>query len=370
MKASFVSFLLQKYPHLSAENLNSVISDQLLSPFQVTLNPTQLLQIKHEINSYWNLRSWGAQNLSEQYKSLGLNIPNNFSACMSYDFHINSEGQPELIEINTNASFLALGLELYEYLNLPLAPFDFSEVALIEMFKNEIELTGKALSDGITIIDDKPSEQRLFIEFLIYIELFRKHGIKSQIADYREHDKIKSAALIYNRFTDFYLSSQESKQLRKAFNETLNFSPNPYEYFLLADKQRLIDWNLQELIEKPKSLLPVYDLGITDKDKIWAEKKNLFIKPKNSYGSKQAYKAASISHKIFDKISNENFIAQKLSIPSEIECEYEGQKIIFKYDLRCFAYQNKLQLIVARLYQGQTTNLKTTGGGFSAVKLS
>jgi hypothetical protein len=39
-----------------------------------------------------------------------------------------------------------------------------------------------------------------------------------------------------------------------------------------------------------------------------------------------------------------------------------------KYDLRCYAYQGKLQIVIARLYQGQTTNLKTTGGGFTIVK--
>ena len=172
---------------------------------------------------------------------------------------------------------------------------------------------------------------------------------------------------MYNRYTDFYLQQKVSAGLKNLFNEKLNFSPNPYEYFLLADKQRLLDWNLQTEIAKPSSLLKIYDLGIEAKDKIWTERKNLFIKPKNSYGSKQAYRAASISRKTFEQVCNSGFIAQQFSTPSEVEVMIEDKPQKFKYDLRCYAYQDQLQLIIARLYQGQTTNLKTPGGGFAAV---
>jgi hypothetical protein len=369
MKASFVSFLQKKYPHLSEVSLSGAIADGLLSPFQVSLTQNQVADLQNEIKTYWKLREWSANNLSAEYEKSGLKIPENFSACMSYDFHINENGKPELIEINTNAAFLALGLEMYELLQLPVAPTGgFSGNSLVKMFKDEGALAGKDLK-SIVITDEKPQEQRLFIEFLIYNEIFKNHGINSDIADSSEIEKLKSADLIYNRNTDFYFQNKESENLRELFNQNLNFSPNPYEYFLLADKQRLLDWNEQTEVPKPSSLLPVYDLGKSDKDEIWQNRKHLFIKPKNSFGSKQAYKAASISHKIFDEIFNGQFIAQKLSVPSEIEVNYEGQSQKMKYDLRCFAYKDDLQLIVARLYQGQTTNLRTPGGGFAAIKI-
>ena len=36
-------------------------------------------------------------------------------------------------------------------------------------------------------------------------------------------------------------------------------------------------------------------------------------------------------------------------------------------DLRCYTYAGKIQMMAARLYQGQTTNFRTPGGGFAPV---
>ena len=36
-------------------------------------------------------------------------------------------------------------------------------------------------------------------------------------------------------------------------------------------------------------------------------------------------------------------------------------------DIRAFVYQGAVQMFVARLYQGQTTNFRTPGGGFAPV---
>ena len=41
----------------------------------------------------------------------------------------------------------------------------------------------------------------------------------------------------------------------------------------------------------------------------------------------------------------------------------------FKFDVRCYVYDSKVQLIAARLYQGQTTNFRTPGGGFALVRV-
>jgi hypothetical protein len=362
LKASFVSFLHLKYPSLEASLLDSVISDRLISPFQVELRAAQVEVIKSEIKKYWKLREWGAHHLSEKYLSYGLRKSQNYSACMSYDFHLNSEGQPELIEINTNAAFLALGLELYQFLNLPQS---FSEAGLIKMFKDE------GATDSIAIIDEKPASQRLFIEFLIYQKLFEKHGLRSEIFDIDETERLKEFSLTYNRYTDFYLNSEAAAPLREAFNSGhVQLSPTPYEYFLLADKQRLLDWNQQSDVEKPASLLKIYDLAVEDRDKIWSERKQLFFKPKNAFGGKQTYKGASMSRKIFDDVFKPDFVAQQLSVPPELEVVMDNAPVKFKYDLRCFAYKDELQLIVARLYQGQTTNLQTAGGGFAAIKIN
>ena len=342
--------------------LDSVISDRLLSPFQVTLSAGQVGAIKNEIKKYWQLRNWGAHHLNEKYLAYGVRKSENFSACMSYDFHINAQGNPELIEINTNASFLALGLELYQFLNLPQS---FSEKDLVKMFKDE------GATDSIAIIDEKPASQRLFVEFLIYQKLFEKNGLRSEIFDIDEVERLKEFSLTYNRYTDFYLRSEAAEPLKQAFNAGLvMLSPTPYEYFLLADKQRLLDWNRQTDVEKPSSLLKIYDLATESREAMWNERKQLFFKPKNAFGGKQTYKGASMSRKVFDDVFKPEFVAQQLSVPPELEFTFNNEPIKFKYDLRCFVYKDELQMMIARLYQGQTTNLQTPGGGFAAVKIN
>lgn len=367
LKASFVSHLASRYPELNTTVLNGLVSEQLISPFQVTLSPEQINTLKQQIREYWQLREWGQQN-SQLYKNLNLRVPQNYSVCMSYDFHINAEGQPELIEINTNAAFLALGLELYDFFKIPNVAGSFNFQALAQMFEDEISLCGKT-EKSVAIIDENPTEQRLYLEFLIYQALLQKAGFNCGIHDINETEKLQNYSLIYNRYTDFYLQNEKSQKLKELFNENkINLSPNPYEYFLLADKQRLIDWGLSQNQQKPSSLLKTYDLAHCDRDEMWAMRKNLFFKPKNSFGSKQAYRGASMSRKAFDSVSGEGFIAQQLSVPSEIEVDHNNEKQKLKYDLRCYAYQDELQLIIARLYQGQTTNLQTRGGGFAGVR--
>lgn len=368
VKASFVSFLNKKYPELSLNKLKELVSDNLISPFQIELSHEQIDIIKNEIKSYWKLRNWTEKSKSTEYLNMGLNKPNNYSVCMSYDFHINAEGKPELIEINTNAAFLAMSLQIYEYFNLPNIASSFSETELVEMFKKEIQLANTN-SNSVAIIDEKPELQRLYIEFLVYQQIFKSKGVDCEIFNYDQVEQLKNFGLIYNRYTDFFLNQKESSLLKELFNSKLNLSPNPYEYFLLADKQRLLDWNTQTEVSKPSSLLKIYDLGIADKEEIWKNRKNLFVKPKNSFGSKQAYRAGSMSRRLFDEIYGTDFVAQQFSSPSEINVVYNEKPEKFKYDLRCYVYQDQLQLMIARLYQGQTTNLKTEGGGFAAVRV-
>lgn len=45
----------------------------------------------------------------------------------------------------------------------------------------------------------------------------------------------------------------------------------------------------------------------------------------------------------------------------------ESSPLVFKYDLRNYVYDGAVQWVAARLYQGQTTNFRTPGGGFAPV---
>ena len=42
---------------------------------------------------------------------------------------------------------------------------------------------------------------------------------------------------------------------------------------------------------------------------------------------------------------------------------------MLKSDVRCYVYDGQVQLIAARLYQGQTTNFRTANGGFAQVRM-
>ncbi len=363
IKAKFIEYLKSNYDGWGQQSLlEGLISDQLLSETIITLPLSVLTQIKNEVSSYYQLRQWGEVHLKDQYLSRGLVIPKNEAVCTSFDFHVTSEDKIKLIEVNTNAAFLALGLELYKFHEIKT---DFSSDALVDMFVQEAQTYNENL-ESVTIIDDNPSQQRMLVEFLLYQQIFEKYKIPCHIKDYKKitETSLNRKDFIYNRYTDFYLNDPSSQNLRDLFNEQkIILSPNPYEYFLLADKQRMLDWQNQTEMPVPESLLKIYDLGVADREQVWSERKDLFFKPKNSYGSKQAYKGASISRRNFDEFYGPTMIAQDYAQPQE----YPVGDQSMKYDLRCYAYKGQLQIVIARLYQGQTTNLRTQGGGFTVV---
>ena len=47
--------------------------------------------------------------------------------------------------------------------------------------------------------------------------------------------------------------------------------------------------------------------------------------------------------------------------------EVDAARTTLKFDVRAYTYAGKLLLLAARTYNGQTTNFRTTGGGFAPV---
>ena len=62
-----------------------------------------------------------------------------------------------------------------------------------------------------------------------------------------------------------------------------------------------------------------------------------------------------------------SYIAQSISPPSLRTIRLDGVEADCKMDVRLFTYEGRLLLMAARLYQGQTTNFRTVGGGFAPV---
>lgn len=377
----FKSILIDTFKNIDETRLAPFMSDNLLCPSPIELPRSLIGEFQQTIAAFFSLRSnpLYIHRYDQALNELNIKDPGNKSLFMSYDFHLTADYKPKLIEINTNAAFLTLAHYLYQAHDLTTdLPFKIGD--LKGLFLEELKYQNKfPTRPHILIIDENPSEQKMFLEFLIVQELIQSFGWQCSIDDISNYSKY-SPDLVYNRYTDFYLKNPESQILHKDFvGRKTCFSPNPFEYFLLADKQRMIDWTqadfwdgLNVSVEEREFInraLP-HTLSFKPelKEEIWNQRKKLFFKPKNSFGSKQSYKGASVSKKVFDEVSNENFLAQELiPAPETTIITPEGPQN-FKYDLRCYAYRDELQLVIARVYQGQVTNLKTRWGGFAPIK--
>lgn len=315
---------------------------------------------------------------------------------MGYDFHLTSGG-PKLIEINTNAggaflnAFLARAQiaccpEVERSLALSsLAAFDD---AVIAMFKTEWLRQGR--SDPlrrIAIVDERPHTQYLYPEFLLARRLFERNGIDAVIADPAELrfecDLLQHGGrpidLIYNRLVDFTLEAPEHAAIKTAYEGgAVVVTPNPHNHALLADKRNLLllsdplkltAWGLDAdqsaaLKSGVPATLPVNNV---DADHLWAARKHYFFKPAAGYAGKAVYRGDKLTKGVWTEILGSDYIAQAIAPPSERTILLDGERVQRKVDVRLYTYGGDILLAAARLYQGQTTNFRTPGGGFAPV---
>ncbi len=302
-----------------------------------------------------------------------------------YDFHLNDEGV-HLIEINTNAggAFLnALLQDSQRHADLPgtAVAMDDLDAVFVEMFRSECPAGPLKL---VAILDEQPETQFLYPEFKLAQQMFERAGIRAFIADpaqltaeqgllYVDGQKID---LIYNRLTDFSL--EKYPLLRDAWQRKLVvLTPNPDHYARYADKRHLAFLTDAEALRRlevsaadietlmtgiPRTFIVQPELEET----LWGERKQLFFKPCSGFGSRGAYRGDKLTRRVYGEILQSDYVAQQLASPGE-RCISEG--VSLKYDVRCYVYNGEIQLLAARLYQGQTTNFRTSGGGFAPVRV-
>lgn len=306
---------------------------------------------------------------------------------MGYDFHLTNEG-PRLIEINTNAGGI--------YLNLILAQsqvkccgdmnlfFDEKknlsslEHQLVEMFRNEWKLAGHNTPlKRVAIVDENPAEQYLYPEFQLFRDLLSQHGIEALILNPDELKTESNIDLIYNRLTDFTLSLDKHRHIRNAWKEkTAVVTPAPDHHAIFANKKNLtlltnIEF-LQEIglanseISLLTSIIPrTRIVRNCDEETLWGARKDLFFKPVDGFGGKAAYRGDKITKRVWAEILQGEYVAQDIIPPGpRVIAGREGP---LKADIRAYTYEGQILLLAARLYEGQTTNFRTTGGGFSPV---
>ena len=314
-----------------------------------------------------------------------------------YDFHLNAEGA-HLIEINSNAGggFLnALLLDSQRDADLPgvaVAQGNLERIFL-DMFRNEWRLArGDAPLNCIAIVDEQPEAQYLYPEFLLAQRMFERAGIVACVADpaalhsrgeglYLESSgDDRKIDLVYNRLTDFSL--QQHPVLRQAYLDGgVVLTPGPAHYARYADKRnlvRLTDADGLRALGASDTDIATLQVGVPHtlmvrpelEELLWRERKQWFFKPATGYGSKGAYRGANLTRRVFGEIMHGGYVAQHMAAPGERMVRVEGAEAQpLKYDVRCYVYAGQVQLVAARLYQGQTTNFRTPGGGFAPVRV-
>jgi hypothetical protein len=185
--------------------------------------------------------------------------------------------------------------------------------------------------------------------------------------------------LIYNRLTDFALAESQHALLAEAYlHDLVVVTPHPRAHAVYADKRRLAVLSdpgaLREVgaSETDAALLTRHvprTLVVREdqREALWRERKTWFFKPQSGYGSKAAYRGDKITKSVFEQVLREPYVAQLLVPPSARRLRVGDQLLELKVDVRNFAYAGHVQLVCARLYQGQTTNFRTVGGGFAPV---
>jgi hypothetical protein len=257
------------------------------------------------------------------------------------------------------------------------------------MFATEWRLArGAQPLKTVAIVDDDPASQYLFPEFLLFQRLLAQHGIDTLIADARELELLDGALsfggrridLVYNRTTDFYFAADAHHALRAAYEaDAAVITPHPHAHALYSHKANLTALTDSAALASmgiPPDVMATLLTGIPrtvpvegSADAWWRDRARWFFKPAQGFGSRGTYRGDKLTRRVFEEIMAGGYVAQEFAAPAERRRSATSGQACYKFDLRSYVYDGKQQLLAARLYQGQTTNFRSPGGGFAPVYL-
>ena len=323
--------------------------------------------------------------------------PGPMGAFLGFDFHLSPQG-PQLIEINTNAGGALLNAVLARAQRAccremftafkPTADLKNLEYVFFDMFSQEWRRQrGKSPLGQVAIVDDDPSGQYLYPEMRLFERMFARFGAEAAIADAKEliwregglWHGARTVDLVYNRLTDFYLEDPAHAVLRAAYDAgTVVLTPHPRAHALYADKRNLVtlsDDSTLAAMGVPEETRAILVAGVPrtesvtpeQSDALWTERRKLFFKPAAGYGSKAAYRGDKLTRRVWQEVVRGEYVAQTLAAPSKRHVDVDSAETDLKLDVRAYVYDAAIQLVAARLYEGQTTNFRTPGGGFAPV---
>ena len=319
---------------------------------------------------------------------------------LGYDFHVAGD-ETGLIEINTNAGG-ALVNPLLARAQRTCCPWmveasstqgrfapDAFEEAIVGMFRSEWRAAeGNRPLRTVAIVDQDPQAQYLYSEFLLFQRLLRRYGIEAVVAGRPGGAVVWEGGLqhggtaidlVYNRLTDFYLDEVASAAVRSAYlHNAVVLTPHPRAHALYADKRRLawlsdaqtlqalgVPQARQELLlaAVPRTVL----LTPQNAAELWTGRRGLIFKPVRGFGGRAAYRGEKLTKSAWSGIVAGEYVAQALVEPGRRPRAAAAEEKPLKFDLRNYVYDREVQWLAARLYQGQTTNFRTEGGGFAPV---
>lgn len=313
---------------------------------------------------------------------------------MGYDFHVAADG-PKLIEINTNAGGAFLNAPLARAQRVCCAPA-LSQISAATDFGPEIvrmflaewkRQRGPGRLRRIAILDETPEAQYLLPELKLAQALLRSHGIDTVIGDPRDLALDGNGVLlagqpidlVYNRLVDFAFEDPRHAVLRDAYlDDRLVVTPNPHVYALFANKRNLsVLSDIEQLrawgLGPPHAgvlkaaALPTILVSPSNAEALWRERGRWFFKPARGHASKAVYRGDKLTRRVWAEITAGDYVAQAYAAPGLREVQLDGSRAELKVDVRLYTYDGRVLLTAARLYRGQTTNMRTPGGGFAPV---
>lgn len=357
----------------------------------------RMAQVVRAVESIVQLPAYREQVLSAAPAIARVGNGGPLGVFFGYDFHV-SHGNLGLIEVNTNAGGAMLNAVLARAQRACCAATDgmvpsvgsvaLFEQSIVAMFHHEWRLAGNTRPlASIAIVDESPEQQYLYPEFLLFQQLFERHGLRAVIAgpqafewrDGRLWHADLAIDLVYNRLTDFYLEQPASAALREAWvQQGVVLSPHPQAHALYADKRNLVTFSdaaqLQALgvPEAAQRILLAHVphtevVKPADAQRLWDARRSLFFKPVAGFGSRAAYRGDKLTRRVWQDILAGDYVAQAIVAPGERVTANDADGHVMKFDLRAYTYDGVVQWTAARLYQGQTTNFRTPGGGFAPV---
>ena len=316
-----------------------------------------------------------------------------------YDFHLGEAG-PQLIEVNTNAGGMLLLTQALRQIHGECASLDpwltssrsraeRLDERVVAMFREEWRRFDPTRAlQRVVIVDEAPESQFLYAELLQFQALLQSEGVEVEIVG-PEALQFEGGALrtrrgpvdlVYNRLTDFYLEAEHLAPLRRAYEaRAVALTPHPHAHALFAHKANLALWSdeaaLRHLgveaqdVARLTAHVPRTSLigAEVDAEALWSSRRDLYFKPARGFGSRATYAGAKLTRKTFAHILDNpgSYVAQQMIAPTTRALATGDQAL--KVDVRLFTYQGAVLMVGARLYRGQTTNMRTPMGGLAPV---